>query len=258
MDLSLFKHIESQTTDHDKRSLLAVQAAMKQRLGRSYRYLEIGSFLGGSLQPHVVDPDCVEIISIDPRPALTHDERGLGLAYVDNSTRHMLELLGRIPEGNLAKLRTLEAEVSQLSPAQITPAPDYCLIDGEHTDAAVLADARFCLQVVQPAGSLVFHDANITYGAIHRFLGELEAMGRPFQAFVLPDAVFVVDLGLGNLCEVEPVRTQARSFYRAYLFGLLSNDKYRAVLNRPLFRRLRRMRFVRRLFLLPDQAEQVV
>ena len=55
LDLSLFDAIPSQSSAWDRRSLLACQAAIRQRIGR-YVYLEIGSHLGGSLQTHVLDP----------------------------------------------------------------------------------------------------------------------------------------------------------------------------------------------------------
>ena len=54
LDLSLFGRILSQTTDDDRRSLLAVQRAVA-KAHRTYTYLEIGSHMGGSIQPHLVD-----------------------------------------------------------------------------------------------------------------------------------------------------------------------------------------------------------
>ena len=67
LDLSVFDLVPSQTSDAEKRSLLAVQRAVARRFG-AYNYLEIGSHLGGSLQPHVRDPRCAHIDSIDLRP----------------------------------------------------------------------------------------------------------------------------------------------------------------------------------------------
>jgi hypothetical protein len=63
MDTSLFRPIESQTTEPDRRSLLALHAAIAER--GPFDYLEIGSHLGGSLQAMVADPRCRSIVSID-------------------------------------------------------------------------------------------------------------------------------------------------------------------------------------------------
>ena len=67
LDTSLFAHIRSQSTDDDKRTWLALQRAVR-RLKGPYSYLEIGSYLGGSIQPYLVDPLCRRIYSIDRRP----------------------------------------------------------------------------------------------------------------------------------------------------------------------------------------------
>jgi len=258
MDLAPFDYIPSQTTTNDKRALLALQEANRQRTGGNFVYLEIGSHLGGSLQALVLDPTCSKIISIDPRPQKFSDERGLDLTYDSNSTARMLELLGKIPGADIAKIETFESDSGRLNPQEISPPPDYCFIDGEHTDAAALCDARFCLRVASPDGCIVFHDANVVYRAIDLFLIELASTRRVFRSYVLADAVFVVELGTCHMAESEPIKSLLGENYRAYLFALKSNEWYRAVLNKPLFRKLRRTRFVRRLFLVSDLKEQGV
>jgi hypothetical protein len=55
LDTSLLDEIESQTSADDKRSLLALHVACR-RVHREFRWLEIGSHLGGSLQALVRDP----------------------------------------------------------------------------------------------------------------------------------------------------------------------------------------------------------
>ena len=258
MDLQLFDSIPSQTTPNDKRALLALHEANRNRTGGNFVYLEIGSHLGGSLQALVRDAACSKILSIDPRPQSFGDERGLDLNYPANSTARMLELLGKIPGADIGKIETFESDSTRLAPEKISPAPDYCFIDGEHTDAAALRDARFCLKVVSANGCIVFHDANVVYRGIDLFLHELASTGRIFRPYVLPDAVFVIELGDCQMSQDEPIRSLLRENYRAYLFALNSNEWYRAVLNKPLFRKLRRIRFVRRLFLVPGLEAQGV
>src|ERR1044072_3278451 len=88
LDLRRFEKIESQSTDNYKRSLLACQRAPRQ-LVPDYNYLEIGSYLGGSIQPHLLDEKCARIISIDKRPEKQPDERGANYTYLNNSTARM-------------------------------------------------------------------------------------------------------------------------------------------------------------------------
>ena len=95
LDISVFEHIPSQTSDNDKRSLLACQRAVKQILP-DYTFLEIGSYLGGSLQPFVLDAACARIYSIDKRPFVQPDERGTNYIYKSNSTARMLENLEKL------------------------------------------------------------------------------------------------------------------------------------------------------------------
>src|SRR5579871_6355709 len=68
LDVSLFKPERGGTSGEDRRSLLAVHAAVAGR--GQFRYLEIGSYLGTSLQSFIVDPRCVQIVSIDRRDAI--------------------------------------------------------------------------------------------------------------------------------------------------------------------------------------------
>src|SRR4051812_45634366 len=109
LDTALLRKIRSQTTYEDKRSLLALHLACRRTLG-SFRWLEIGSHLGGSLQALIRDPACVAIESIDSRPERLSDERIATVAYPENSTQRMVQLLRELPEADVEKLRTYEAE----------------------------------------------------------------------------------------------------------------------------------------------------
>ena len=80
LDIALFSRIDAQLTDDDKRSLLAVHHALREQIP-GYVYLEIGSHLGGSIQPHLQDARCTRIISIDKRPTAVPDDRGYDVPY---------------------------------------------------------------------------------------------------------------------------------------------------------------------------------
>src|SRR6185295_1456922 len=113
LDLTLFENIESQTSDLDKRSLLACELAVRS-LRDSYVYLEIGSHLGGSLQPYVVDEKCERIFSIDKRPPLQPDERGLNYKYENNSTARMLENLKKVSNAGLEKITCIDDDAANI------------------------------------------------------------------------------------------------------------------------------------------------
>lgn len=72
------------------------------------------------------------------------------------------------------------------------PRPDLCLIDGEHTYAAALRDARFCRTVMQGAGVIVFHDREAVERAIIDFLRETPG---PLTAYPLRGSFFAIELG---------------------------------------------------------------
>lgn len=195
LDTTLYASIESQTTEPDRRSLLALHAAVAER--GPFQYLEIGSHLGGTLQALVADARCTDIVSIDTRPASQPDERGQIFRYDDNSTERMLGALEDVPGADLSKVRTFEVGTDLLTPAELPCAPTLCLIDGEHTIEAVRSDARFCLEALGETGIIAFHDSNVVQAAIDDFVRSLG--GRPHAAFQMPDSVAVVQVGADDL-----------------------------------------------------------
>src|SRR6516162_9870377 len=74
----------------DRTSFLRIQRLVR-RLQPGYIYLEIGSDIGASLLPHLLDPSCAMAISIDSRPERQPDERGKDFYYPGNSTVRMLD-----------------------------------------------------------------------------------------------------------------------------------------------------------------------
>jgi hypothetical protein len=167
LDLSLFSHIASETSSDDRRSLLAVQRSVARICG-SYTYLEIGSHLGGSLQPYLVDPRCTKIFSIDPRPLSQPDDRSPGCVwnYEDNSTQRMLVLLGEIDATAIGKIVCFDQSSTDVDVNAIDPKPHVAFIDGEHTYQAVLNDIEFCRSIMADGGTILFHDTWIVIRAI--------------------------------------------------------------------------------------------
>src|SRR5690348_3494405 len=101
-DTAVFKLL-TQSSEGDRRSLLDIQNIVRA-FDTSYIYLEVGSHLGGTLLPHLMDPNCRTVISVDPRPTNQADERGRVFHYERNSTARMFRNLETIvPRENMLK-----------------------------------------------------------------------------------------------------------------------------------------------------------
>jgi hypothetical protein len=240
LDLRLFEKISSQSSEHDKQSLLACQQATRELAG-TYHYLEIGSYLGGSIQPHLLDERCARIYSIDKRPLHQPDERGVDYTYLNNSTARMLENLKTVDAAKIDKIVAIDGDTREISPAAVADKIQLCFIDGEHTDAAVLSDFKFCLDVLDERGAILFHDASITYNGIADCIAHLEKNGVRFRAYSLPSIVFVIEIGDFPLHRSPAILERLTNNYQSYLYSLQSNDFYRRFVNKKPFRLYRRL-----------------
>ncbi|MEZ5427692.1 MAG: class I SAM-dependent methyltransferase [Pyrinomonadaceae bacterium] len=240
LDLSLFEKIKSQSVDEDKRSLLACQFAVRD-LRPDYNYLEIGSYLGGSIQPHLLDERCARIHSIDKRPLHQPDERGVDYTYLNNSTERMLELLKEVAPDKMDKIKTIDGDTGEIGPDEITDKIQLCFIDGEHTDGAALRDFKFCLDVLDENGAILFHDAVITYNGIADCIEFLKSKNVTFRAYNLPAIVFAIEIGDFPLHRSPPVLERLLNNHVGYLYSLQYNDYYRQFANKTPFRMYRKL-----------------
>ncbi len=238
LDLKIFEKIESQSSENDKQSLLACQLAVRE-LAPGYNYLEIGSYLGGSIQPHLQDAKCARVYSIDKRPLHQPDNRGVDYTYLNNSTTRMLELLAEVAPTN--KIKTIDGDTRQISSAQVTEKMQMCLIDGEHTDEAVLSDFKFCLEVLAENGAIVFHDAPITYNGIANCIEHLKKNAVNFRAYNLPDIVFAIEIGDFPMSENAAILERLTNNHVGYLYSLQYNNYYRQFANKTPFRLYRKL-----------------
>lgn len=239
LDLKLFETITSQSTDHDKQSLLACELAVRE-LEPGYKYLEIGSYLGGSIQPHLLDPRCSRIYSIDKRPLSQPDARGYDWVYQNNSTERMIDLLRTVSD-DTDKITTIDGDTASIDPGMVGDKIHLCFIDGEHTDGAVKSDFEFCLKVLADNGAIIFHDAQITYNGIASCLKYLEENKFDFKAYVLPHIVFVVEIGDFPIHKNPRIAERLMDNHHSYLFALQDNDHYRRFATRFPFGTLRRL-----------------
>lgn len=241
LDGTLFSGIPSQSSENDQRSLLACQNAVR-RLAPSYCYLEIGSHLGGSIQPHLLDDACVRIYSMDRRPASQPDARGPAFRYPDNSTARMLDNLRRLSPEGVAKVTCIDGDSREIAPAVIAERPHLCFIDGEHTDRAAVADFHFSLAALAPSGVIVFHDAQVVYNGIFAALAHLRQVGIPFRAYNLPDVVFVVEVNDFPLHASPQIQSLLLDNHIGFLGALRANDHFRRFATLAPFRWLRQAR----------------
>lgn len=190
-DLSAFRWIKSQTSPADRRALLMLRDSICAVLGR-YRYAEVGSHLGGSLQPHVIDPRCVGIMSIDPRPTEQPDERwAYHYRYEGNSSQRMLSLLAAIPGSDLTKLAIHESNSWDL-PVNTPAEPiDFAFIDGEHTNRAVKKDFKALKGRMSRISVIAFHDCFVTSSALLTIQRRLRLWNRSARFYHFPDSEIV-------------------------------------------------------------------
>ena len=190
-DVSVFS-IPSETSTHDKRTLLLVHNIIRN-YKPNYIYLEIGSHLGGTLVPHLIDPLCRHIYSVDKRPLSVLDERGVYFDYPDNSTQRMLGVLRQhVSPSALRKLQTFDADISDLNKNQVQKEADLIFIDAEHTNIAMFRDFLTSAQFAGQSFMTVFHDTNLLIDGIHNVETFLQHIGIPFKSYFLPDVVYAV------------------------------------------------------------------
>ncbi|MER2198500.1 class I SAM-dependent methyltransferase [Methylobacterium brachiatum] len=193
-------------------------------------YLEVGSHLGGMLVPHLLDPLCGAVISIDKRPIVMPDVRGEELIYDQNSTERMIEALRSVPEKlNIEKLFTIDSDVKNVRASEIAASPNLVMVDGEHTIAAVVSDFLSLLRFVKGDTVFLFHDSNIVFDAllvIEKFLNYLE---YPHRLVFLYDNVGALLLGGAMQMADELLsRTWDREAFldtaRRYLMGRVADS----------------------------------
>ncbi len=193
LDTSVFT-IETQTTPRDRVALLRIHSLVRRMQGR-YAYLEIGSYLGGTLVPHLLDPACEAVHSVDPRPPSQRDNRGQDFDYVDNSTARMREhLASAMPPSALLRLTTWEHDAADIPAHAYGRGFDLALIDGEHTNVAVFSDFISILPALERDACVAFHDANLVLDAITNVERLLRHEGTRHVTLILPDLVAVICL----------------------------------------------------------------
>jgi hypothetical protein len=153
--------IESQTSISDKHALLAARRLIGNT--GSYRYLEIGSFLGGSLTPFLNDEKCSHILSIDDRGRQQPDERGCKYDYAGVSHDTMLENLRGVGLST-EKIEVFDGSINEYK--DLSHRYDLIFIDGEHTDQACFRDFVYSERFLKNDGIIAFHDSTLVHKSL--------------------------------------------------------------------------------------------
>lgn len=192
-DISIFT-VPTSTYPEDKSTLLKVQQLVQSEI-TDYNFLEVGSYRGGALVPHLLSPLCKAVYSIDKRPKSTPDERGINFSYEEVSTRDMIGfLLQQVPEVHLSKLHTFDSDSSEAVP-NINEKIDFAFIDGEHKVKATIRDFLSVYPCLSKNAFVAFHDANLIIDAIHSVKLFLDYLNVNAKVFLLPQVVAVVAIG---------------------------------------------------------------
>ena len=162
-----------------------------------YCYLEVGSDRGGSIIAPLFDSRCGALVSVDPRPEVQPDERGVNVRHADNTTAKMLETLAAagVSQRAFSRLRVFEADLGKLPFWRIGTRARLAFIDAEHTNQAVFRDWLNVWRCMEPAGIVCFHDSNLVFDALENIRAMLRHQDVHFSAYYLPDTMFVVALG---------------------------------------------------------------
>ena len=175
--------IHSQTSIADKLVLLKVRKLLQ--VLPSYSYLEIGSYLGGSLTPFLKDPQCASILSIDQRGSQPADERGLKYNYTGVTHQTMIDNLNK-HNFNASKLETFDGSVSEYNDKDNKF--NLMFVDGEHTDWACFRDFIHGMKLLADDSIVVFHDSSLIYKSLKIIQEYMLASGKIFKFIKINDS----------------------------------------------------------------------
>jgi len=159
-EIKKFFPINSQTSFEDKHILLKVKEMISKN---DFNYLEIGSFLGGSLTPFLIDKKCKIVISIDKRNQNLEDERNEKQSYENVGTNYMINNLKKY-NLDIHKLKTFNGDVENF---KTSIKFDLAFLDGVHTDINTFSDFINVYEMVKKDSIILFHDSSIIFKSIN-------------------------------------------------------------------------------------------
>ncbi|MGB0506944.1 MAG: class I SAM-dependent methyltransferase [Pikeienuella sp.] len=187
--------------------LIRMQEVASER--GAYNYVEVGSYKGRSLFPHVMDDDCKYALSIDLRPEFTPDERVPIADYHHITAESMVRAIGRHCEPQkLEKLETLTTDSAGITSRTRNDRFDLALIDGEHTNEAAFNDFLNLYPHMNESCIICFDDTHIVYSGVANAISYLNAAGVAHKA--LFSSGCITALLLGDYAARDDVETPQR------------------------------------------------
>ena len=175
--IDTFFPIHSQTSREDKVFLINTIRLLNSNLV-SYNYLEIGSYLGGSLTPFIIDKKCKKILSIDKRNLKLSDERGENFDYKNIPEKKMFLNIKKYGLST-KKIKTFNGKIKDLK--KVNDKYDLVFIDGEHTDHNCYEDFLYSLNFIKKNSIIMFHDSPVIYKAISLIFIYLDKEKIPYS-----------------------------------------------------------------------------
>ena len=160
-EIEKFFPIPSQTSLVDKFVILKINKLMNLKT-KNFIYLEIGSYLGGSLTPFLLNNNCKRVISIDKRNQIIDDERNEKWSYRKINEKLMIKNL-KEKKLDTSKLKSFNGDISDYKSKE---KHDLAFIDGIHTDKNTFSDFLYTLDKVNKNCVILFHDSDVIFKAL--------------------------------------------------------------------------------------------
>lgn len=200
IDISIFK-VPTQTSYEDRVALETIRSFLSAKVP-SYNYLELGSYRGGTLLPHLTSTNCNRILSVDRRVSFQPDERrAKGYSYEGITTSSLIKELRRHVDDPecFRKLETYDGIIDDLNPQiiqkQYPEGFHLCFLDAEHTNEAVFSDFIYTYRLAASDSVIMLHDSWMIGSGIKNIIFYLQFIKVPFYFRQIKDTVTAFFLG---------------------------------------------------------------
>jgi len=155
-----------------------------------FKYLEIGSYLGGSLAPLLIEEKCKAVLSIDDRGRILPDQRGQSFDYSAVTELDMIENLSKsgFP---INKLKCFDGSIENYDFA-VVDSFEFCFIDGEHTNEAVFRDFIYSIDHMNNNAAILFDDSNLVFDGIKNCKTYLDMKKVKYKIFHISDTRLIL------------------------------------------------------------------
>jgi len=188
--------INGQIGPKGMKSLIALQESISS-WAKTYAYVEVGSFRGKSLQPHINDPDCTYALSIDLRPQVAADDRLVDITGYDLVTANdmVANLRNHCSDEELSKLEVFTGDSSAVRRRKSKRKFDLAFIDAEHTIRGAFTDFINLLPEMKTNAIIGFDDTMLILPAVEAAAAYLDHAGLANRVVYTKGGVGAILLG---------------------------------------------------------------